>query len=103
MQIARGHKGKTALRATFNGQSGHSAMAPDGSEALLMRQIQPEAAFTKVEYGTEAGYFAGSGLPTIVCGPGSMDQGHKPDEFIYTSELAACDAMCDRVLQHLGG
>ena len=44
---------------------------------------------------------AGAGVPTLVCGPGSMDQGHKPDEFIETSELAACDAMCDRILQHL--
>jgi len=29
-------------------------------------------------------------LPTIVCGPGSIDQAHKPDEFIAISQLAAC-------------
>ena len=55
---------------------------------------------TKVTFGTEAGYFSGHlGIPTVVCGPGSMGgQGHKPDEFIELSQLAACDAMFDRLL-----
>ena len=49
---------------------------------------------TKVAFGTEAGVFAELGVPTIVCGPGSMaDQGHKPDEFVTHAALAACDAM----------
>ena len=58
---------------------------------------------TKVSYGTEAGFFAGLGIPTVVCGPGSMDdQGHKPDESIAIAHLQACDAMLDRVLRQLG-
>lgn len=57
---------------------------------------------TKVAFGTEAGFFAALGLPTIVCGPGSMEgQGHKPDEYIEGSELIACDAMMDRILQDI--
>lgn len=56
----------------------------------------------KVPFGTEAGYFDQLGIPTIVCGPGSMPgQGHKPDEFIRLSELSACDAMMDRLLEDL--
>jgi len=56
----------------------------------------------KVAYGTEAGYFAGIGIPTIVCGPGDMEgQGHKPDEYLETAQLAACDRMLDRVLESL--
>ena len=78
------------------------AAAPDGPEALLMHRLHPGATFIQVGYGTEAGHFAGAGVPTVVCGPGSMDQGHKPDEFIEVSELVACDAMCERILQHLG-
>ncbi|MCC0016495.1 MAG: acetylornithine deacetylase [Rhodobiaceae bacterium] len=54
---------------------------------------------TKVAYGTEAGYFAGLGIPTVVCGPGDMDQGHKPDEFVAVSQLAACDAMLARLIE----
>lgn len=60
------------------------------------------AALTKVAFGTEAGYFDALGVPTVVCGPGSMDgQGHKPDEYVELSELAKCDAMLDRLLVDL--
>ncbi len=56
----------------------------------------------KVSFGTEAGLFVERlGVPTVVCGPGSMDQGHKPDEFIARSELDACDAMLDRLLDRI--
>jgi acetylornithine deacetylase len=40
-----------------------------------------------VSFGTEAGFFADLGLTTVVWGPGSMDQGHKPDEFIEVEQL----------------
>jgi acetylornithine deacetylase len=43
-----------------------------------------------VSYATEAGHFQHAGLPTVVCGPGSIEQAHKPDEFIAISELGAC-------------
>ncbi|WP_371223107.1 acetylornithine deacetylase [Roseovarius sp. 2305UL8-3] len=57
---------------------------------------------TKVPFGTEAGFFDALGIPTVVCGPGSMEgQGHKPDEYIEMSQLAACDAMMDRILQEI--
>jgi acetylornithine deacetylase len=44
----------------------------------------------KLAFGTEAGYFAGLGIPTLVCGPGTMADGHQPDESIAESELARC-------------
>lgn len=57
---------------------------------------------TKVAFGTEAGVFAGLGLPAVVCGPGSMQgQGHKPDEYIELSQLVACSAMLARALDYL--
>jgi acetylornithine deacetylase len=43
-----------------------------------------------VSFGTEAGFFAGLGLTTVVWGPGSMEQGHKPDEFIEVEQLELC-------------
>lgn len=76
-------------------------VAPDRPEVRLLQQFVPGAAHIKVAYGTEAGYFDQIGIPTLVCGPGSMEQGHKPDEFITLSELARCDAMCDRILAYL--
>ena len=56
----------------------------------------------KVAFGTEGGLFDRElGIPTVVCGPGSMAQGHKPDEFIAEEQLAACDAMLDRLIERL--
>jgi acetylornithine deacetylase len=54
--------------------------------------------FGTVAFGTEGGLFDQAGIPTVVCGPGSMEQGHKPDEFISVAQLAACDRMLERVL-----
>ena len=56
----------------------------------------------KVGYGTEGGLFSGRlGIPTVVCGPGSIDQAHRPDEFVALEQLARCDAMMDRLLERL--
>jgi hypothetical protein len=43
--------------------------------------------FGTVAFGTEGGLFDQAGIPTVVCGPGSMDQGHKPDEFVSVEQL----------------
>lgn len=54
----------------------------------------------KVAYGTEAGYFSGAiGIATVVCGPGSIVQAHKPDEFIARDQLRSCDNFLERVLE----
>ena len=56
----------------------------------------------KVAFGTEGGLFSDRlGIPTVVCGPGSMAQGHKPDEYVTRDQLAQCDAMLDRLLARL--
>jgi acetylornithine deacetylase len=50
-----------------------------------------------VSYGTEAGLFQQAGIPAVVCGPGSIEQAHKPDEFIAVSELQACEVFLRRL------
>lgn len=47
---------------------------------------------SKVAYATEGGQFSQAGIPTIICGPGSIEQAHKADEYIALSELDKCDA-----------
>jgi acetylornithine deacetylase len=54
-----------------------------------------------VAFGTEGGLFDAIGIATVVCGPGSMDQGHKPDEFISVEQLDGCDRMLERLTQAL--
>ena len=216
MQVATGHKGKIALRATCTGREGHSALAPMALNALhlgadflgAVRRLQdevaesglqdgdydvpyttlhvgkmqggvqvnivpnsctldfeirnlagddpqalidrlrveadritaplkaafPEAAITidrlwdypglgtpssapvvqfvksltgangtmKVAFGTEGGLFSTRlGVPTVICGPGSMAQGHKPDEWVSVGQITRCDAMLAALLDRL--
>lgn len=58
----------------------------------LIKQVTGSNSTGKVSYGTEGGIYEGAGIPTIVCGPGSIQQAHKPDEWIAQSQLDACDA-----------
>ena len=56
----------------------------------------------KVAFGTEGGlFFEKLDIPTVICGPGSMAQGHKPDEFVSVEQLGLCEAMLDRLLLRL--
>ncbi|SEQ54087.1 acetylornithine deacetylase [Devosia sp. YR412] len=69
---------------------------------LMQSILGPQSWTTKVAFGTEAGLFSDElGIPAVICGPGHMDQGHKPDEFIALDQLAACDAMLARLLDRL--
>ncbi len=66
-------------------------LAPDpGSpaESLALKLTRSNRTYA-VSYATEAGRFQQAGIPTIVCGPGSIDQAHQPDEFVDVSQLAA--------------
>lgn len=51
-----------------------------------------------VAYSTEAGFFLEAGIPAVVCGPGSIKQAHKPNEFIEISQLYECDAWLRKLL-----
>jgi len=50
-----------------------------------------------VPFGTEAGLFQSAGISSIICGPGSIAQAHKPDEFIAIDQLASCLEMLDKL------
>jgi acetylornithine deacetylase len=54
-----------------------------------------------VSYCTEAGLFQQIGIPAVICGPGSIEQAHKPDEYIEESELRKCEAFMGRLVQQL--
>lgn len=56
----------------------------------------------KVAFGTEGGLFSERlGIPTVICGPGSMAQGHKPDEYVSVEQMARCAAMLDALILQL--
>ncbi len=54
-----------------------------------------------VSFATEAGSFQRAGISSVVCGPGSIDQAHQPNEFIDPAELRRCEAMVDDVFNYL--
>lgn len=58
----------------------------------LAQRLSGEAGTTLVAFGTEAGLFKQSGIPTVVCGPGSINQAHQPDEYVSLEQLARCEA-----------
>jgi acetylornithine deacetylase len=76
--------------------------AEDSPVVALLATLTGNRSTFKVGFGSEAGLFSGElGIPTAICGPGSIDQAHKPDEFISRDQLLRCDAMLDALLQHL--
>lgn len=76
--------------------------APEDAPVLALgRALGLAASDKKVTYGTEAGVFARAGISTVVCGPGDIAQGHRADEFVEESQLAACEAFVDRLARRL--
>lgn len=55
----------------------------------------------KVSFGTEAGLFDEAGIPTIICGPGSIEQAHRPDEFIGLDQIGQCETFLRRLIGRL--
>jgi acetylornithine deacetylase len=75
-------------------------IAPD---APLVRWVQQQARTAHlgpgaVSFATEAGLFARAGIPTVVLGPGSIAQAHKPDEYISYAQVAACELFFERII-----
>jgi acetylornithine deacetylase len=82
-----------------------TTLALDGAEEAavtrLVRTLCNDFETRKVTYGTEAGLFSQAGIPTVICGPGSIDDAHKADESVELSQLAECDRFLRQVLDTL--
>jgi acetylornithine deacetylase len=98
---AYGAELEAQMKAVFDGASvSFSCLgaAPSLSEVEASSIVQLARALTrdtgrhKVAYGTEAGYFSKAGVPTVVCGPGNIEQAHRPNEFVELAQLQKCEA-----------
>ncbi|MFV0474224.1 MAG: acetylornithine deacetylase [Pikeienuella sp.] len=75
---------------------------PDAAIVGFVKSLTGANGTIKVAFGTEGGLFAERlGAQAVVCGPGSMAQGHKPDEFVTREQMAKCDAMLAALLDRL--
>jgi acetylornithine deacetylase len=77
------------------------AVGPELSQLLGMLG-RAEAPLSYVGFGTEASWFQDAGIPTIVCGPGSIEQAHKPDEYIALSQIAECERLLLQLVRSSG-
>lgn len=70
----------------------------DSEAEQLVRQLTGDNDTHYVPYGTEAGQFQTAGMAAVVCGPGSIDQAHQPNEFIEKAQIDECEAMLRKLI-----
>ncbi|ART47030.1 acetylornithine deacetylase [Acidovorax carolinensis] len=69
----------------------------DDAVTRLAQALSGEPGTTLVAFGTEAGLFKNAGIPTVVCGPGSIQQAHQPDEYVSLAQLARCEQFMQKL------
>ncbi len=80
------------------------ATGVDAEPVVVLRELLGEPSVGKIGFGTEGGlYHDIAGIPCVVCGPGDMAQGHRPDEFVSAEQLAGCDALLERLVARMEG
>ena len=67
----------------------------------LVKRISGNSKLNTVAYAAEAGQFANEGFQTAICGPGSIAQAHRANEFIAKEELVKGMQMMDKLIQEL--
>jgi len=67
----------------------------------LTKALSENNGVVSVPYGCEAGLFHEAGIPTVICGPGSIEQAHRPDEFISFDQINRCERFLDRLKDHV--
>lgn len=75
---------QTSDAAGFNAED-------DAAITKIVRKVTGVDKRLKVSYTTEAGIFEDADIPTIVCGPGDIEQAHRPNEFISLEQLKICE------------
>lgn len=67
----------------------------------LAQELAGSGEIGKVSFGTEGSQFQHAGIPAVVCGPGSIAQAHKPDEFVAVEQVVRCEAFMRRLMDRL--
>jgi acetylornithine deacetylase len=81
-----------------------AALEPRASNAArdLVAALTGANGTDAVSFGTEAGFWQEIGMDVVICGPGSIEQAHKPDEWVSRDQLGLCVAMLERLATRLG-
>ncbi|BCA94449.1 acetylornithine deacetylase [Legionella antarctica] len=70
----------------------------DSSIIRIVRAVTGIKSRFKVSYATESGIFQNARIPTLICGPGNIEQAHTPNEFITIEQLCLCEKVLHNVL-----
>ncbi|HLI21381.1 MAG TPA: acetylornithine deacetylase [Stellaceae bacterium] len=74
---------------------------PDEEVVQLALALSGANGTGKVSFATEGGFFQQAGIPTVICGPGSIEQAHKADEFIALDQVRQCEDFIDRLIERV--
>ena len=75
--------------------------AEEDKVTCLAQALSRNKSTGKVAYATEGGLFQQAGIPAIICGPGSIEQAHKPDEYVTLEQVALCESFMERLLEQM--
>ncbi len=91
-----------AVKIVWNEMSSIPALETSDNDLLnLVQELTQTVKPSCVSFGTEGGLFEQIGIPSVVCGPGYIDQAHKPNEFIAKDQLQRCERFIDDLLDRL--
>ena len=88
---------KSSIKKTIIGEITGFDRVPNSEACEFVSSITGDNSRDVVSFGTEAGLFQEIGISTVVCGPGSIKQAHKIDEFIKLSEIKKCISFLDGI------
>ena len=74
---------------------------PESEAVRLAKELTTETTTRKVPYAAEAGQFQQAGFPTVICGPGSIDQAHQPNEYIERDQIEQGEVLLKKLIQFL--
>ena len=70
---------------------------PDSEAVKIVQELTGGNSTEVVAFGTEAGLFSRAGISSVLCGPGSIEQAHKPDEYVTEEQIISCLNMLERL------
>ncbi len=89
---------QTSIRTEVLSNAPAFEVNADSPAVELAQQLSGIPSTRKVSFAAEAGLFAAAAMPTVICGPGSIDQAHQPDEFISLEQIVAVDRFLENLI-----
>jgi acetylornithine deacetylase len=94
---------EAGVRVTRRSNTPGLAVERDSAAEALARALTGDNETRAVAYAAEAGLFQRAGIPAVICGPGSIEQAHQPDEWIEVSQIEEGAAFMRRLIERLRG